>query len=75
MLGAIVSLLIVVAAAFAVTKIGGVITLLFIAALVFLAYRRLSLLAFIGELSFCLWLLVKGVNLQKWPQQQLTGAV
>ncbi len=46
MLGAIVSLLIVVAAAFAVTKIGGVITLLFIAALVFLAYRRLSLLAF-----------------------------
>ena len=46
MLGAIVSLLIVVAAAFAVTKIGGIITLLFIAALVFLAYRRLSLLAF-----------------------------
>jgi acyl-CoA dehydrogenase len=46
MLGAIVSLLLVVAAAYAVTQIGGVITLLFIAALLFLAYRRLSLLAF-----------------------------
>jgi hypothetical protein len=22
--------------------------------------------AFIGELSLCLWLLVKGVNVQKW---------
>ena len=46
MFGAIVSLLLVVAAAFAVTQIGGVITLLFIAAVLFLAYRRLSLLAF-----------------------------
>src|ERR1700716_2313471 len=46
MLGAIVSLLLVVAAAYAVTQVGGVITLLFIAALLFLAYRRLSLLAF-----------------------------
>jgi acyl-CoA dehydrogenase len=46
MLGAIVSLLLVVAAAYAVTQIGGVITLLFIAAVLFLAYRRLSLLAF-----------------------------
>ena len=25
--------------------------------------------AFIGESSLCLWLLVKGVNLQKWPEQ------
>jgi hypothetical protein len=35
------------------------------------AYAQLTfpllLLAFIGESSFCLWLLVKGVNLQKWP--------
>ena len=46
MFGAIVSLLLVVAAAFAVTQIGGVITLLFIAAVLFLAYRRLSLIAF-----------------------------
>jgi len=46
MLGAVVSLVLVVAAAFAVTRVGGVITLLFIAAVLFLAYRRLSLLAF-----------------------------
>src|ERR1700683_3406647 len=46
MLGAIVSLLLVVAAAYAVTQIGGVITLLIIAAVLFLAYRRMSLLAF-----------------------------
>ena len=46
MLGAVVSLVLVVAAAFAVTQIGGVITLLFIAAVLYLAYRRLSLLAF-----------------------------
>ena len=46
MLGAIVTLILVVAAAYAVTQIGGVITLLFIAAVLFLAYRRLSLLAF-----------------------------
>src|SRR5438105_899548 len=46
MLGAIVSLLLVVAAAYAVTQVGGVITLLFIAAVLFLAYRRLSLLTF-----------------------------
>jgi acyl-CoA dehydrogenase len=46
MLGAIVSLIIVIAVAYAVTQIGGIITLLFIAAVLFLAYRRLSLLAF-----------------------------
>jgi acyl-CoA dehydrogenase len=46
MMGAIVSLLAVVAAAYAVTAVGGAITLLFIAAVLFLAYRRLSLLAF-----------------------------
>src|SRR5205085_5405141 len=46
MLGAIVSLALVVAAAYAVTQVGGIITLLFIAAVLFLAYRRLSLLTF-----------------------------
>jgi len=38
--------MLVVAAAYAVTQVGGVITLLFVAAVLFLAYRRLSLLAF-----------------------------
>jgi acyl-CoA dehydrogenase len=46
MLGAIVSLLVVLAAAYAVTQVGGIITLVFVAAVLFLAYRRLSLLAF-----------------------------
>jgi acyl-CoA dehydrogenase len=46
MLGAVVSLILILAAAYAVTQVGGVITLLFIAAVLFLAYRRLSLLAF-----------------------------
>src|SRR2546430_9804270 len=46
MLGAIVSLTLVVAAAYAVTQVGGIITLLFIAAVLFLDYRRLSLLTF-----------------------------
>ena len=32
--------------------------------------------AFIGELSFCLWLIVKGVNLRKWEEKaSLGGAV
>src|SRR5215468_2182299 len=46
MLGAVISLLVVLAAAYALTQVGGVITLLFVAAVLFLAYRRLSLLAF-----------------------------
>ena len=46
MLGAVISLVVILAAAYALTQIGGVITLLFVAALLFLAYRRLSLLAF-----------------------------
>jgi acyl-CoA dehydrogenase len=46
MLGAVLSLVVVLAAAYALTQIGGVITLLFVAAVLFLAYRRLSLLAF-----------------------------
>ncbi len=46
MLGALVWLVLLGAVAFAVTQVGGVITLLFIAAVLILAYRRLSLLAF-----------------------------
>jgi len=46
MLGAVISLIVVLAAAYALTQIGGVITLLFVAAVLFLAYRRLSLLTF-----------------------------
>src|ERR1700751_1523548 len=46
MLGASISLIVVLAAAYALTQIGGVITLLFVGAVLFLAYRRLSLLAF-----------------------------
>jgi acyl-CoA dehydrogenase len=46
MLGAIVSLVLIAAAAYGVTQVGGVITLLFIAAVLYLSYRRLSLLTF-----------------------------
>src|SRR5215469_4565044 len=46
MLGAVVSLVLILAAAYAVTQVGGVITLVFIAAVLFLAYRRLPLLTF-----------------------------
>jgi acyl-CoA dehydrogenase len=45
MLSAAVSLTIVLAAAYALTKVGGSLALLLIAAALFLAYRRLSLLA------------------------------
>jgi len=54
MLGAIISLLLIVAAAYAVTQIGGIITLLFIAAVLFLAYKRLSLLAFTATFTVLL---------------------
>jgi acyl-CoA dehydrogenase len=46
MLGAIVSLVLIAAAAYGVTQAGGVITLGFIAAVLYLSYRRLSLLTF-----------------------------
>ena len=46
MLGALLALIAVAAIAYAVTQAGGIITLLFIAAVLYLAYRRLSLLAF-----------------------------
>ena len=46
MLGAVVSLVLILAAAYALTQVGGILTLLFIAAVLFLAYRRLPLLTF-----------------------------
>jgi acyl-CoA dehydrogenase len=46
MLGAIVILLLLAAAGYAATTAGGAIALLFIAAVLFLAYKRLSLLTF-----------------------------
>src|ERR1700751_738741 len=45
MLGASISLIVVLAAAYALTQIGGVITLLFVGAVLFPGYRGLSLLA------------------------------
>lgn len=54
MLGAIITLALVAAAVYAVTQIGGVITLLFIAAVLFLAYRRLSLLVFTATFTVLL---------------------
>ena len=46
MLGALLALLAAAAIGYAVTQAGGVITLILIAAVLYLAYRRLSLLAF-----------------------------
>src|SRR5580700_7600765 len=46
MLAAVLFLILLVAIAYALTQTGGLITLLFIAAVLFLAYQRLSLLAF-----------------------------
>src|SRR6202050_1173370 len=46
MLAAVLFLILLVAIAYALTQTGGLITLVFIAAVLFLAYRRLSLLAF-----------------------------
>ena len=31
--------------------------------------------AFIGEASLCLWLLVKGVNVEKWGEKASAGRV
>ncbi len=54
MLGALLSLLAAVAVAYAVTQAGGVITLILIAAVLYLAYRRLSLLAFTATFTVLL---------------------
>src|SRR5499427_286689 len=70
MLGAVISLLVVLAAAYALTQIGGVITLLFVAAVLFLAYRRLSLLAFTVTFTVLLaaytWLGASGAPAGLW---------
>src|SRR5688572_5458876 len=54
MLGAIVILLLLAAAGYAVTTAGGAIALLFIGAVLFLAYRRLSLLTFTATFTVLL---------------------
>ena len=42
---------------------------LFAPALAEVLLPALLLLPFIGELSLCLWLLIKGVNMAKWPSR------
>ena len=54
MLGAIITVLLVAAAVYAVTQVGGIITLIFIAAILFLAYKRLPLLAFTATFTVLL---------------------
>jgi len=54
MLGALLILVILAAAAYAVTQVGGVITLAFIAAVLFLAYKRLPLLTFTATFTVLL---------------------
>ena len=54
MLAAILSLVVIVAALYALTQVGGVIALLFVAAVLFLAYRRLSLRAFTATFTVLL---------------------
>jgi acyl-CoA dehydrogenase len=54
MLGAIVILLLLAAAVYAATSVGGAIALLFIVAVLFLAYKRLSLLTFTATFTVLL---------------------
>src|SRR5262245_26553719 len=54
MLGAIFILILLAAAAYAVTQVGGVITLAFVAAILFLAYKRLPLLTFTATFTVLL---------------------
>jgi len=54
MAGAILTLLALGAVAYALTQVGGVITLVFVAAVLYLAYRRLSLLAFSATFTLLL---------------------
>ena len=54
MLGAIVILLLLAAAAYAATTAGGAIALVFVAAVLFLAYKRLSLLTFTATFTVLL---------------------
>ena len=70
MLGAIVWLVLIAAAAFAVTQVVGAITLVFVAAVLFLAYRRLSLLTFTVTFTVLLaayiWFGASGVPAGLW---------
>ncbi|MBX3693933.1 MAG: acyl-CoA dehydrogenase [Steroidobacteraceae bacterium] len=54
MLGVLITIALIAAAAFAVTQVGGIITLLFIAAVLALAYKRLSLIAFAATFTVLL---------------------
>ncbi len=54
MLGAIVILLLLAAAVYAATTVGGAIALVFVAAVLFLAYKRLSLLTFTATFTVLL---------------------
>jgi acyl-CoA dehydrogenase len=54
MLGALFTLLLAAVVAYAVTQVGGIITLVFIAAVLYLAYRRLPLLTFTATFTVLL---------------------
>ncbi len=54
MIGALVTLLVIGAAAYAATQIGGLITLVFVAAALYFAYRRVSLFVFSAALTLLL---------------------
>ena len=54
MLGALFTLIVVAGAAYAVTQVGGVVTLLFVAAILYLAYRRLPLIVFAATFTVLL---------------------
>ena len=54
MLGAIVILLLLATAVYAATTVGGAIALLFVVAVLFLAYKRLSLLTFTATFTVLL---------------------
>jgi hypothetical protein len=73
MLGAIVWLVLIAAAAFAVTQVGGAITLVFIAAVLFLAYRRLSLLTFTVTFTVLLAAYVWSAPAYRRPVDGLPG--
>ena len=54
MLGILLPLVVLAAIAYAVTQAGGIITLIFVAAVLYLAYRRLSLLTFTATFTILL---------------------
>jgi acyl-CoA dehydrogenase len=54
MVGAVLTVLVIAAAAYAVTQVGGLVTLLFIGAILYLAYRRLPLVLFTATFTVLL---------------------